>query len=1631
MAYVPVSQGKKEPVIASTGPTKQTGYVPVTKRAAAPMPTVPLFTYHPEIDLRTGESMKRPEIDLRTGGASTSQQSSGPGTGGILKAAGQGMGRAYLATGQAVLSLGEIARETATGAPLSRFKEVLSRPFKQETKMRPLVYEKPLEPASKFGKLTSALTGTYEPVSARKEDIDFLGKRVGGKLGGIATVALTALDLTGGGGLKGLKGLTQAVAKSQDAAEISRLLRGAGFAEDLVRDAAPKFALISDTAEVEKGLLSLEKTQNTTRAAGYVPTAQRRAEGARKYFDDEIEMATKENRTIDIDPDGPKNAAGVKTTDDHRSWAIEAQDAYKRALKASKSDDVYITVGGPATGKTEVLARSVRGRGGVLLQGTGANYARTVEHFDLAVKAGKKPRILARVLNPDDAWRFAKDREASGGHTTDAEYFIKRSKQALDTLRRLIKEGYPVWLKDGRTGKDAPYIVGKEQQLAVLDEIRYDLKHGQDNPRTPSPSGQRTGTLQFAGGAGEERAVQQGIFRSGGQAEGAGGAAAVTPKPQGGTKDIAQLERMLNRVRESMAAARKNPAAHAKAYGRDKMPEYQAKEAQLLKRIEDAKKQTPAVESAEVDSLEDMAQQYMGSEYVLTRSTREEERVTTNLEQIFAELKGVEEFGKYTEADLEAVKLQYQFVTDALADHPGRAFVKYRLPGQGWNDVELAEVLARGMERKKRLGDKASAATVDAAQLDRRLEELGYKDLEDAQQGLMAYVSLRNQAGELLSQMRTIAKDIRLAKQKDAFIGREKRRLAQEAARNIEGLRALAQAAERGGYKKGLAAGLEQYKKLVKNLRSRRAKITAIKKKFNLTDTQMRKVRGPKDPRFMDDAEFDKYLEDAYQRAELEFKRDQEKLFIEDTIKNRDLRKTENLQRALEFPPVKDMSLDQLIEFGAILAKTDQYDTFLGSRMIQTAKNTDLGDIRTIGEGRKKIVEQTGMPIGEGIEGKKLDRWLRDPTLVDRDPLHRMFITEWAAKEADMLTRRYALERHLTKLANAARKARKQRGLARTMRRKIFDLLTPWDDNIVKWLQPFETTYVEKADGTMKKVVTVVPELRARVQAGMTTEELEYAQFLEKYFSHYYDIVAKEAATRWTLQGVKHSNYRSKKIESVYLPHMKRGFFERWRDDGFVKALNMIWERNVADTKIDFNAFGDRGEVLGYEKWLKNNMERMGEGIDKETGKLLYSQNTVKVALAYFNGFERKLIIDAMTPKIKLLEFLMGKRFETPKSISNPLGAEKVHNQLSRHINEWINNKKGQRIEMVYAQGDRIESIVDASSLLVSILDLGGNLITQTASAVGGELMTLRGAKFAGWAKGHRRSLTKQGRKIGRSYAGVIGEPPWNSIASAANDAGDTLVSGLFYVFGDLAYRARRQFLLGSLTKEEFATGVISAKRQAQIKLDIGKWHPLPEFRSVAGSTSIVKAASKYMEWATPAFQTAIQDLSKLIREMKRYSGDEAKLKAFMNSPHFQNTMRTVLVGAGAYVLGHLVFQPDKDDKSLLGQMRAKAARESGSIIQAVTGVGIFANVRMLGMVQDLRDALISLATLDRYKTDSGGHSKGDLKGIPALGRALVPNMVEQLLPKETKKKKGRLDLPKLPKLPKTPKPPKPPKIKI
>ncbi|MFA4846244.1 MAG: hypothetical protein WC654_06850, partial [Patescibacteria group bacterium] len=193
------------------------------------------------------------------------------------------------------------------------------------------------------------------------------------------------------------------------------------------------------------------------------------------------------------------------------------------------------------------------------------------------------------------------------------------------------------------------------------------------------------------------------------------------------------------------------------------------------------------------------------------------------------------------------------------------------------------------------------------------------------------------QKGELTrvqANLGRIRAEIRLAKQRDLFVGQAKNVIARQVAKDVKSLKSLVESAERAGYRKGLTEGSQRLQSMIKRLKDRRSKINAIKHAFNLTDVQMRKIRGNSDPRFMDAKEFEIWFADLETKAIGEQRWQDEKIIIDAIVKEKELNKIDNLRVALKLPQIKEMSLEQLFQFDEAISQFKFGDTFLGPRMI-------------------------------------------------------------------------------------------------------------------------------------------------------------------------------------------------------------------------------------------------------------------------------------------------------------------------------------------------------------------------------------------------------------------------------------------------------------------------------------------------------------------------------------------------------------------------------------------------------------------------------------------------------------------------------------------------------------------------
>lgn len=200
----------------------------------------------------------RSEVASAEKDAATAQEAAGflNVLGQTAKSIGQGIGRSFVSGGQAVVELGEAAVDTAKGAPLSRFKDVTSRPFTVETALEQSITGKDKGGKVSFTDIGEEFSPLLEKIGVSPETAKKIAPFSGFFLGSLDIVPIgagkkQALDLfadttvktlakevnqeaiykTIKGSLKGgdaeVRTLAEAISKADNSADVRKILEAA------------------------------------------------------------------------------------------------------------------------------------------------------------------------------------------------------------------------------------------------------------------------------------------------------------------------------------------------------------------------------------------------------------------------------------------------------------------------------------------------------------------------------------------------------------------------------------------------------------------------------------------------------------------------------------------------------------------------------------------------------------------------------------------------------------------------------------------------------------------------------------------------------------------------------------------------------------------------------------------------------------------------------------------------------------------------------------------------------------------------------------------------------------------------------------------------------------------------------------------------------------------------------------------------------------------------------------------------------------------------------------------------------------------------------------------------------------
>jgi hypothetical protein len=746
--------------------------------------------------------------------------------------------------------------------------------------------------------------------------------------------------------------------------------------------------------------------------------------------------------------------------------------------------------------------------------------------------------------------------------------------------------------------------------------------------------------------------------------------------------------------------------------------------------------------------------------------------------------------------------------------------------------------------------------------------------------------------------------------------------------------------------------------------------VRQMAKYFGLSDTDIKSI-SRKDVRLMGKEEFDKFLAQFETKAKEIQDRKQIVNQINQQIEDKQI-DINKARLAFDLPKMSEMTNEELQQFDEALSKYQKGDIFFSNRRAKVMERAGLEDAKTYREVLKKLSEKMGIPLSEleKIPVVNAANMKRIPTLMEENQVLAYFINEITKEQLVSEGAYYDIKKQTKELFS---KIKDKGGLIPT--------------------QP-----------KLKKYIEALPEDKLKMASEMTKEELDFANFVIQKYSEYYDYLIK-------IEALKSSRFNKQN----YLTSLKRSFLEAWKNDGFLKAVGEIFDKNELETNR-FNVI-ENGRAVGFDKFLGYTMKR--------TGAIEPTQNVFNAFLTYARAMERKIGLDRVTP---LIDTYTKSIVETANTKDNKSAAV----EFDKFMVDLLKAEKGQNKKLLIQQGGKIDRYLRAFRVFTTIKDLALNIPLMVSMPIGEKVIATRAVGLKKYLLGATRRLTKQGKRITREYQEFTGESAWEQLREPAKQINDRLADGLFYIFARADWLSKSNVLLGSLTEEEFKTGNISPERLAEIKLNYGRFKHFREFKSLLGRTPEFTNWTQYKDWAVPVLGRTLTDLKRSKDILSKSDITQAQAKNAVGE-----LLKTLGVIGFVYAAKLIFVDDDEKDDSVIGKIKQYAWRELGTLLQAIdptnfvtqsyggafqqTGTALFG--RTGSFLGEFIDNLILLVKLEEYKT---GENKGELKGAVKIEKQLIPRVITQFEDKETEDKYGGLpSLPPLPKLPKLPSLPK------
>lgn len=239
---------------------------------------------------------------------------------------------------------------------------------------------------------------------------------------------------------------------------------------------------------------------------------------ADQYWNKFLKPEIGKGKGIVVAADDLKDYFGQDYNDNnHPVYSKAASDIlFKKALAENKNPEVVFNAGGPGSGKTEFITKTLLESGfkGTIYDSNLSSYQGAKDQIALAREAGKNIQIRGIITNLETARGFTLDRGAATGRQIQDKTFAHGHTEWINTVKRLLEEGIvkaeEVHILDTREITSAQDIVrevlansGARDPLAILRDTSYN-KDNVQKTFTKENYSERDGRHVFNAGSGDE-----------------------------------------------------------------------------------------------------------------------------------------------------------------------------------------------------------------------------------------------------------------------------------------------------------------------------------------------------------------------------------------------------------------------------------------------------------------------------------------------------------------------------------------------------------------------------------------------------------------------------------------------------------------------------------------------------------------------------------------------------------------------------------------------------------------------------------------------------------------------------------------------------------------------------------------------------------------------------------------------------------------------------------------------------------------------------------------------------------------------------------------------------------------------